>query len=257
MTPFFLRDPWKRYLQLFVFAVVMYTAFVVLDRLSVQYGWALRFSTNMYTTLLPIILSIVTLDVTYQLGKNQNRIAEQQTEIQKRQCEIEEFDIYKEMHRDVYKLHQQSRLVLPIIYCYFASHTAKDQVKRVEELETVFNELADKISVDEADFVLRKGKNDEILQAYQFACLASFLLGVVPAYVMKDAPEHSEPNLLSKTRRLSRTDEEWGKTIAKYIPNQKSLNATIAKFIEEKNRLFEVEDNLLERIRVAYKNNIE
>ena len=214
-------------------------------------------SVSSTSALLSFCVSVLLGYVTYKLGTRQNQIAEQQAELQKRQCEIEEFDIYKEMHRDVYKLHQYSRLVLPAIYDYFASNTAKDQAQRVDELENVFNELVDKIAVDEADFMLRKGKNDLINEAFKFASITSFLLGIVPAYVKtKDRPEQSDIMALNAKRLQYKTDLDWIKAIAQHAPNDEALKATIRKFIKEKHLLFEVEDNLLERIRKSYKNEI-
>lgn len=209
-------------------------------------------------TVMTCWVSILIGYVTYKLGKRQNEIAEQQTEIQKRQCEIEEFDIYKEMHRDVYKLHQYSRLVLPAIYDYFASNTAKDQAQRVDELENVFNELVDKIAVDEADFMLRKGENKDIKDAYDYACFVAFLLGIVPAYVKNNRPEQSDLDKLNQLRfqNGNNSDQEWLKALAPYLPNNAQLKATIDKFIEEKHLLFYTENNLLERIRKSYKNEI-
>lgn len=205
--------------------------------------------------LMSVYVSILLWWTTRKIGKRQNEIAEQQTEIQKRQCEIEEFDIYKEMHRDVYRLHQYSRLVLPAIYDYFASNTAKDQAERVNELENIFNELVDKIAVDEADFVLRKGENSLINEAFKFASVTAFLLGIVPAYVKtKDRPEQSDIMALNAKRLQYKTDFEWIKAIAPHAPNDEALKATINKFTEAKHKLFEGEDNLLERIRMSYKN---
>ena len=201
--------------------------------------------------------------ITYKLGKRQNEIAkrqneitEQQTAIQKQQCEIAEYEIYKEMHRDVYKLYQYTRLVLPVIYDYFASKTAKDQITKVEDLEKIFCDLANKIAVDEADFVMRKGKNKEINEAFIFASLVEFLLGIIPAYVKKDRPEQSDIMALNMARMQYKTDEDWIKAIAPHAPNDDVLKATISQFIEEKNRLFESEDNLLIKIRTLYKNGI-
>lgn len=208
------------------------------------------------STVMSCCVSVLLGYVTYKFSKRQNEIAEQQAELQKRQCEIEEFDIYKEMHRDVYKLHQYSRLVLPAIYDYFASNTAKDQAQRVDELENVFNELANKIAVDEADFVMRKGKNKEINEAFIFASLIEFLLGIVPSYVKKDRPEQSDIMALNMARMQYKTDEDWINAIAPYAPNDNVLKATISQFIEKKNRLFESEDNLLVKIRTLYKNGI-
>lgn len=220
-------------------------------------------SVSITSALLSFCVSVLLGYVTYRLGKRQNQIAEQQAElqkqqieIQKRQCEIEEFDIYKEMHRDVYKLYQYTRLVLPVIYDYFASKTAKDQITKVEDLEKIFCDLANKIAVDEADFVMRKGKNKEINEAFIFASLVEFLLGIIPAYVKKDRPEQSDIMALNMARMQYKTDEDWIKAIAPHAPNDDVLKATISQFIEEKNRLFESEDNLLVKIRTLYKNGI-
>lgn len=209
-------------------------------------------------TYAPLFLSALLIDITYRIGKRQNEIAEQQTEIQKRQCEIEEFDVYKEMHRDVYKLHQYSRLVLPTIFGYFASNTAKDQAQRVEELEKVFDELSNKIAIDEADFVLRKGENKEINDAYNYVCFVAFLLGIVPAYVKDNRPEQSDLDKLNQLRiqNGNNSDQEWLKTLEPHLTNNAQLKATIYKFIEEKHLLFDSENNLLERIRKSYKNEI-
>uniref|UniRef100_UPI0040566272 hypothetical protein n=1 Tax=Alistipes sp. TaxID=1872444 RepID=UPI0040566272 len=206
--------------------------------------------------IMSCLVSIILGYITYILGKRQNEIAEQQAAMQKQQCEIAEYEIYKEMHRDVYKLYQYTRLVLPVIYDYFASKTAKDQITKVEDLEKIFCDLANKIAVDEADFVMRKGKNKEINEAFIFASLVEFLLGIIPAYVKKDRPEQSDIMALNMARMQYKTDEDWIKAIAPHAPNDDVLKATISQFIEEKNRLFESEDNLLVKIRTLYKNGI-
>lgn len=209
-------------------------------------------------TYTPLFLSVLLIDITYRIGKRQNQIAEQQTEIQKQQCEIEAFDIYKEMHRDIYKLQRYSNLVLPTIFGYFASDTAKDQAQRVEELEEVFDDLSNKIAIDEADFVLRKGENKEIKDAYNYACFVVFLLGIIPAYVKNNRPAQSDLDKLNQLRfqNGNNSDQEWLKVLAPYLPNNVQLKATIDKFIEEKHLLFDAENNLLERIRKSYKNEI-
>ena len=210
------------------------------------------------STVMSCCVSVLLGYVTYKLGKRQNQIAEQQAELQKQQCEIEEFDIYKEMHRDIYKLQRYSNLVLPMIFGYFASDTANDQAQRVEELEKVFDELSNKIAIDEADFVLRRGENKDIKDAYDYACFVAFLLGIVPAYVKNNRPEQSDLDKLNQLRFQigNNSDQEWLKALAPYLPNNAQLKATIDKFIEEKHLLFDTENNLLERIRKSYKNEI-
>ena len=246
--------------------MLYFGVFVLLVRLPqmLNLTW-LKIDIEMMASCAPLFLSVLLIDITYRIGKRQNQIAEQQAElqkqqieIQKRQCEIEEFDIYKEMHRDIYKLQRYSNLVLPMIFGYFASDTANDQAQRVEELEKVFDELSNKIAIDEADFVLRRGENKDIKDAYDYACFVAFLLGIVPAYVKNNRPEQSDLDKLNQLRFQigNNSDQEWLKALAPYLPNNAQLKATIDKFIEEKHLLFDTENNLLERIRKSYKNEI-
>ena len=199
--------------------MLYFGVFVLLVRLPqmLNLSW-LKIDIELMASCAPLFLSVLLIDITYRIGKRQNQIAEQQAElqkqqieIQKRQCEIEEFDIYKEMHRDIYKLQRYSNLVLPMIFGYFASDTANDQAQRVEELEKVFDELSNKIAVDEADFVLRKGENKEIKDAYDYACFVAFLLGIVPAYVKNNRPEQSDLDKLNQLRfqNVNNYDQEW------------------------------------------------
>lgn len=214
-------------------------------------------------TYAPLFLSALLIDITYRIGKRQNEIAqrqneiaEQQTALQKEQNKIAEFEIYREIYRDIYKLQQQARLVLPTIHGYFASNTAKDQEKRVADLEKVFEELTNKIAVDEADFVLRKGTNKLIGDAYSFACLAEFLLGIIPAFTKQNRPEISDYNTINSIRLQYSSDEDWINGIAQHIATEERLLSTIRRFVEQKQQLFEDNNNLLIKIQESYKNEL-
>ena len=221
-------------------------------------------------TYAPLFLSALLIDITYRIGKRQNQIAEQQTELQKqqtefvkqqidiqqRQCEIEEYEIYKGIHRDVYNLSKQSNLVLPMIYCYFASNTAKDQAQNVKDLEKVFGEIREKLTVDVADFTLRKGNSDLIDEAYLFACFVEYLLGIVGTYTKENRPEQSDVGFLNYNRMRFDSDEDYWNASKLYIPHNDILRNLVDKFLEDKKRLFEEENNLLEKIQASYKNNI-
>lgn len=202
------------------------------------------------------ILSILLWWTSRKLGKRQNEIAEQQTALQMLQCEISEYDIYKGIHRDVYNLSKQSNLVLPMIYCYFASNTAKDQAKNVADLERVFGEIHDKLTVDMADFALRKGNSDLIEDAYLFACFVEYLLGIVGTYTKENRPEQSDVAFLNCNRMRFTSDEDYWEATKLYIPHDNELRLLVDKFLGDKKKLFEAENNLLEQIKAAYKSNI-
>lgn len=214
-------------------------------------------------TYATLFLSVLLIDITYRIGKRQNdiakrqnEIAEQQTELQKLQCEISEYEIYKGIHRDVYNLSKQSNLVLPMIYCYFASNTAKDQAKNVADLERVFGEIHDKLTTDMADFALRKGNSDLIDEAYLFACFVEYLLGLVGTYTKENRPEQSDVEFLNYNRMRFTSDEDLWEAAKLYIPHNDILRKLVNKFLDDKKRLFEAENNLLEKIQASYKNNI-
>ena len=202
------------------------------------------------------ILSVLLWHTSRKLGKRQNEIAEQQTALQMLQCEISEYDIYKGIHRDVYNLSKQSNLVLPMIYCYFASNTAKDQAQNVKDLEKVFGEIREKLTVDVADFTLRKGNSDLIDEAYLFACFVEYLLGIVGTYTKENRPEQSDVGFLNYNRMRFDSDEDYWNASKLYIPHNDILRNLVDKFLEDKKRLFEEENNLLEKIQASYKNNI-
>ncbi len=211
-------------------------------------------------TYAPLFLSVLLIDITYRIGKRQNEIAQRQNEIteqqialQKEQNKIAEFEIYREIHRDIYKLQQQARLVLPTIHGYLASNTAKDQEKRVVELEKCFEDLTNKIAIDESDFTLRKGTNELIVNAYRFACFAELLVGGMLAYTKRNRPEYSDYNALNMERIQYQTDEDWVNGIMPYIKTKKILIARIDRFVKQKQKLFGAdEDNLLIKIRECY-----
>ena len=258
--------------------MLYFGVFVLLVRLPqmLNLTW-LKIDIEMMASCAPLFLSVLLIDITYRIGKRQNDIAKrqneiaeqqaelqkqqnefvkQQIEIQQRQCEIEEYEIYKVIHRDIYELSKQSNLVLPMIYCYVASDTAKDQANNVKDLEKEFTGLFKKLAVDDADFILRKGKSDLITDACAYACFVEYLLGVVTTYKKKNRPEQSDLTFLNYNRLHLSSDEDYVNTINLYIPHDHTLRQMIDKFVEEKNRLFDSKDNLLERIRKSYKNEI-
>lgn len=112
---FIFREPWNRYLRLFFGILLIYVLCFFLNRLSAMYDWPLHWSDNMFTTIVPIVLSIAMLDVTYMLGKHQttiqkqqNEIAEQQRKLQEYQYKLDKYQHYEGLYKNLKEL--QSRL---------------------------------------------------------------------------------------------------------------------------------------------------
>ena len=88
---FIFREPWKNYIKLLCFSVAIYTVAIIFNKLSIQNGWWFRLSDNLFTDFLPIFISVVMLDITYKLGKQQENIQKRQTEIAEQQRRLQEY----------------------------------------------------------------------------------------------------------------------------------------------------------------------
>lgn len=111
---FIFREPWNRYLRLFFGIVLIYVLCFFLNRLSAMYDWPLHWSDNMFTTIVPIVLSIAMLDVTYMLGKHQttiqkrqNEIAEQQRILQEYQYKLDKYQHYEGLYKNLKELQRR------------------------------------------------------------------------------------------------------------------------------------------------------
>ena len=100
--------------------------------------------------------------ITYKLGKRQNQIAEQQTELQKRQYKIEKFNNYKDLHRDIYKCKCMFEAILPKIYEYFVAVEREMQNNSIEDhLEQITKLLSD-VQSRVSDAMLRGDKQLDV-----------------------------------------------------------------------------------------------
>ena len=111
---FIFREPWNRYLRLLFGILLIYVLCFFLNRLSAMYDWPLHWSDNMFTTIVPIVLSIAMLDVTYMLGKHQttiqkqqNEIAEQQRKLQEYQYKLDKYQHYEGLYKNLKELQRR------------------------------------------------------------------------------------------------------------------------------------------------------
>ena len=99
---------------------------------------------------------------TRNLGKRQNEIAEQQTDIQKQQYKIDKFNLYKDLHRDLYKSKCMLESILPKIYEYFVAADRDVQKNSIDEYFGKLTELLSDIQNRVSDVILRGDKQLDV-----------------------------------------------------------------------------------------------
>lgn len=190
------------------------------------------------------ILSVCLLAITRRIGKQQNQM-------QREQLLISNFNLYREIHRDLYHLKIYSRTVLPRIYDYFASNADLKEREGLEKLENEFESMARKIEIDEADYLLKFGENEIIQDVKAYSDLISFIFGMATAF----EPRNNQQSTYSveekmQIRYLRLTDEQWLDKIEKMCRHEGFISL-LNSFIEDKHRLFDGENNVLQMMQKA------
>lgn len=189
-------------------------------------------------------LSVCLLVITRRIGKQQNRM-------QREQLLISNFNLYREIHRDLYHLKIYSRTVLPRIYDYFASNADSKEREGLEKLGNEFESMARKIEIDEADYLLKFGENEIIQDVKKYSDLISFIFGMATAF----EPINNQQSTYSveekmQIRNLGLTDEQWLNKIEKMCRHEGFISL-LNSFIEDKHRLFDSENNVLQMMQKA------
>lgn len=76
------RNLFRRLTTYSFFIITSYCLVIIFNKMSDQYGWGFQASWDNMAILLPIILSILMIDVTYTLGKQNNRIQKDNIKLQ-------------------------------------------------------------------------------------------------------------------------------------------------------------------------------
>ncbi len=113
-------------------------------------------------TYATLFLSVLLVDVTYGIGKRQNQIAEQQTDIQKQQYKIDKFNLYKDLHRDLYKSKCMLESILPKIYEYFVAADRDVQKNSIDDYFGKLTELLFDVQNRVSDVILRGDKQLDV-----------------------------------------------------------------------------------------------
>lgn len=174
---FIFREPWNRYLRLLFGILLIYVLCFFLNRLSAMYDWPLHWSDNMFTTIVPIVLSIAMLDVTYMLGKlqttiqkRQNEIAEQQCKLQEYQYKLDKYQHYKGLYKNLKELQRrltEFRIFVNSSMCHPYFYSGRDVMEHaINELRILRRRIED----DEAAFTLKLPNDafgfDDILNVF-------------------------------------------------------------------------------------------
>lgn len=210
-------------------------------------------SVSSTSALLSFCVSVLLGYVTYKLGKRQNQIAEQQAELQKRQYQIEKFNNYKDLHRDIYKCKCMFEAILPKIYEYFVAVEREMQNNSIEDhLEQITKLLSD-IQVRVSDAMLRGDKQLNVQLVLNLLGGAGNLLIYATQIAPRGMNTFDWRTTLVKGAEFKETlTIEEQATCVKGLAKDSNLNAGIDMFVKDYKKVFEGENNILAQLQRLY-----
>lgn len=159
---FIFHEPWKKYIKLMCFSVALYTIAIIFNKLSIQNGWWFRLSDDLFKDFMPIFISVVMLDITYKLGKQQENIqkrqieiAEQQRKLQVYQYKLDKYQHYEGLYKNLKELQRrltEFRIFVNSSMCDIYYNTGRDvMLYTIDEIRILRKRIED----DEAAFTLK------------------------------------------------------------------------------------------------------
>ena len=201
----------------------------------------------------PLFLSALLIDITYRIGKRQNEIAEQQVSIQQQQYQLEKFNNYRDLHRNIYHLEQVSQIIYMHIYSYHTSTFGAFDKNQIDNLIKELDVIERNIYNDQADYLLRYGENAVMLDTAEYIAHIQVLLANT---LSQPLPPSANENRYYVKRQVEmgrkRSDEEWIAMIINAMVNKDSFyEGNLMYFSKRKNELFS-ENNITKMIRDKY-----
>ena len=242
-----------RYFIYFVIFITMVQVFEYIGTQELCTRWGFKINFAPLGVYAPLFLSVLLIDITYRIGKRQNEIAEQQAELQKRQYQIEKFNNYKDLHRDIYKCKCLLESILPKIYEYFVAADRSMQNNSINEYIEQLTKLLFDIQNRVSDAMLR-GDTQLNVKGVQD------LLGGVGALLIK----------ASQNPQLGMNKFDWVTTIINSgefrekltkdeqvdcidsITKDPGLKAGMVLFVKQYREVFEGENNILAQLQRLY-----
>ena len=210
-------------------------------------------SVSITSALLSFCVSVLLGYVTYKLGKRQNQIAEQQTELQKRQYQIEKFNNYKDLHRDIYKCKCFLEAIFPKVYEYYIATDREVQKNSIDDYFTKLTELLFSIQNGVSDAMLRGDKQLNVDKVRDLLNGAGAILMYASSHPIRHAntQDFFATLYMGAELREKRTLEEQAEYINGLV-NDPNLKAGMDMFVKDYKEVFEGENNILAQLQKLY-----
>ena len=216
----------------------------------------------------PLFLSALLIDITYRIGKRQNEIAEQQKDVATRQNEIAEqqrkiqeaqhkldkFNSFREMHRHLCDLRRIAQIILNNVTHFIASQCQPEHKEYLIELKQEVEKIRANICNDEADYLLRYGKERDMADAEGFSHLLVHLITEIELFERKDlkGTKYIEKYGFGEAVTVINKSIEEQIELIKTLANDKELGMFLDEFLVEFNMLFVDENCVLKQIQREY-----
>lgn len=234
--------------------MLYFGVFVLLVRLPqmLNLTW-LKIDIEMMASCAPLFLSVLLIDITYRIGKRQNQIAEQQAELQKRQYQIEKFNNYKDLHRDIYKCKCMFEAILPKIYEYFVAVEREMQNNSIEDhLEQITKLLSD-VQSRVSDAMLRGDKQLDVQAVLNLLGGAGSLLIYATQIAPRGMNTFDWRTTIVKGAEFKETlTIEEQATCISGLAKDPNLKAGVDLFVKNYKAIFEGENNILAQLQRLY-----
>ncbi len=203
--------------------------------------------------LMSVYVSILLWWTTRKIGKRQNQIAEQQAELQKRQYQIEKFNNYKDLHRDIYKCKCMFEAILPKIYEYFVAVEREMQNNSIEDhLEQITKLLSD-VQSRVSDAMLRGDKQLDVQAVLNLLGGAGSLLIYATQIAPRGMNTFDWRTTIVKGAEFKETlTIEEQATCISGLAKDPNLKAGVDLFVKNYKAIFVGENNILAQLQRLY-----
>ena len=205
------------------------------------------------STVMSCCVSVLLGYVTYKFSKRQNEIAEQQTDIQKQQYKIDKFNLYKDLHRDLYKSKCMLESILPKIYEYFVAADRDVQKNSIDDYFGQLTELLFSIQNGVSDVMLRGDKQLDVQAVLDLAGSVGHILiaATQKAPVGMNSWDWVTTLVKGADFREKLSMDEQAECLFS-LSKDPNLKAGMELFVKQYKEVFEGENNILAQLQRLY-----